>query len=72
MNPTQWNVELMDMSAYWPNNPDYLPSEWQKREGEMEGDKVEWDGGRRDGAEWREMRWSGMEGLTVGRWKREE
>ncbi|XP_069938772.1 uncharacterized protein [Cherax quadricarinatus] len=21
-----WNLEVMDKSAYWPNNPDYLPS----------------------------------------------
>ncbi|KAK7021376.1 hypothetical protein SK128_009732, partial [Halocaridina rubra] len=21
-----WNIEVMDISAYWPNNPDYLPS----------------------------------------------
>ncbi|XP_066980095.1 uncharacterized protein [Macrobrachium rosenbergii] len=25
-NITAWNIEVMDKSAYWPNNPDYLPS----------------------------------------------
>ncbi|XP_050739301.1 uncharacterized protein LOC127009866 [Eriocheir sinensis] len=33
MDPAQWNVELMDLSAYWPNNPDYLPSSVAGAEG---------------------------------------
>ncbi|XP_063595419.1 uncharacterized protein LOC134772382 [Penaeus indicus] len=28
-----WNIEVMDQSAFWPNNPDYLPSSVAGAEG---------------------------------------